>query len=77
MPPGVKRMVITTYREVTHPHRHRANWGMGFKNGKVRKIKVDDPGGKGTQVASEIPVCEDIWRRFQNGESLNSILGKT
>jgi hypothetical protein len=68
-------MVITTYREADHPHRYKANWGWGFKGGKKKRIRVDDPGGRGKQIHREIPVCEAVWNRYQNGESLDSILG--
>ena len=67
-------MVLTTYRDAQHPYRSGANWGQVFKNGKMRKAKVPDPGGYGKQISGELPVCEQIWNRYKNGESVESIL---
>lgn len=76
VPAGVKRRVITTYRDDKHPYRYKANVGWAFLKGKRKKVRVDDPGGRGKQIDHETPVCEEIWDRYQNGESYDSIIGK-
>jgi ribosomal protein L28 len=68
VPSGKKSIYITVKtRTKYYPHRAKANSGYQTKNGLTiqplrksnkRSDRIDDPGGKGWEIDSEILVCE-------------------
>jgi hypothetical protein len=63
VPPKTPCQRIISKRVHRHPFRPKAQsrWGID-KNGKRKEEWIDDPGGVGTQIVQEYPVCPDCGK---------------
>jgi hypothetical protein len=62
-----QRRVVLTTRARKYPFRRDANVIFRIVNGKWKEVKIDDPGGTGTEIVSEVRVCPECAREFAPG----------
>ncbi len=60
VPPGTSCKRVLRTRMFRHPFRVKVQKRLGIdKNGKIKIEWADDPGGYGSQITAEYPVCEE------------------